>query len=1716
MSGSLNIPGSTAARRRGVAIAVGVVVIAVIAGVVATGGPGGPTVGPSTSPGASQAVASARVTAPSSAAPSEPPEQDWSAAPLPPYAAVADLRPDRSDAAGITLDTTFTLASLTGADPRTVARRLESDPELSLVVAASPTPTSVTLRPAAPLTAGRTYRFTLRAEDGTVAGSWAFQSRAPLHVVSTLPGDSTTGVPIDTGIEVTFDQDGAGDLAGYLSISPAVQGRFERHGRTQVFVPTGLRRATLYTVTIRHGLPVQGTDLTLERDVRFRFETAAPTASPTARFHVGRDVLETSPTDRPVIGLQVVLPEKDDGQTIKPPTKVDVRVYRFPSLETTLVRMRDFLDAPSWTEWSDPSVPTTGLRKVLSFTASLRAIPTTADHVIVFPTRLPRGWYLVEVGKAGRKAQAFLQVTDVSAWVTVLSDRTVVWVNDVVRGRAIRGAAVRVAGGSSLGRTGSNGLLVASTPGDLVPSAIESSVIQQAAQPSPILIVRARNGHALLVPFDTDRSGSLYRGEWSKEGPARSDGWWSLLSTDRAVYRRDDQVEAWGFLRRRIDGRVPATIDLRLILPVNQDQADPAAVARTAAQPRASGAYAASLSLDGVPLGAYLLEARVDGRVVSRTWLDVGIIRKPAYRVSVVTDRHVVIAGQTVHVTVEADFFDGQPVPATPFAVRDDYDEATATTATTGGDGRTTSDWTPSLGDQPEGSNWRTVSVTPARPEEGEITSDAAVLVFPSALNLMAEGSVSGSRLVVTGSVHDVDVARLERELSASGERYGDVDPNGRPIAGARVAVAITELIPVRHLVGYDYDSIAKRAVPRYEFDFRRKPLRTLTVTTRADGTLRISVRVPTPDHEYEVVLTTVDSAGRIERRSTTATRPVEAQSSDLPVFESIVGPRERDLVYRIGEAVRLTMTDGVKPLPTGGSNRYLYVVSKQGLRSATVTTSPRFSRRFAASDTPAIFIIGVRFTGRTYTAKADAWASFDIRQRRITVALSSDRSSYRPGDVATVTVRTTDEKGRPTPATVTLRAVDEKLFAMGAAQVIDPLGDLYQRVESGIVRLTATHQLPTGGGPEGEGGATGGGGPGGVEARDDFRDTLVFRQLETDASGRATVSFKLSDDLTTWHLSASAVTPSLSAGEGQLMLAVGLPFFVEATIADEYLAADRPVIRLRAFGSALHAGDPVVFTVAAPSLGLAPTRFSGTAFEDVSVPLPSPSVGTQTVTIDATATAQGGAPLADRLVRTFAVVRSRSTTASVVSATVTADLRLPGGPDITTYTFSDAGRGRFVSLLQALVAGEGARVDQALARAIAHDLLVAEFGVDPATQPPATFDPAVYPIGRQENDQGDLVTAGIPLVPYGGPDAELAAKIALVAPDRFDQSYLRDALVTVRDLATTTRELRLAVLAGLAGLGEPVLVDLRSAAGATDLTIRERIDLALGFQAVGDDAAALAIERDLLAQYGQRLGSWTRLRVGMSLDDTVAATADLALVAAGVGDPVAPSLAAYVDANPARDTIHALDQVGYVERALGRTPSAAAGFAYTVDGQRTVVDLRPDQAFTIALTASQREELKLEPLSGQVAVTASWTEPVDIGSLTADPALRLTRTVTPSGPIPPDRLVVVDLTPTFGILAVHGCYQVVDLVPSGLAPVARTDGWVGDDGTIGPYSVVGQRVEFCASNDPTALRVTKMRYLARVVTPGDYAWEPAVIQLPDAPQAAAFTPPTRVTIADR
>ncbi|HLA15852.1 MAG TPA: hypothetical protein VJZ72_03035 [Candidatus Limnocylindrales bacterium] len=1661
--------------------------IAVVAIVVAQPWATQPTTGsPSPTPG------QAPSTSPSGSPVAEPPSE-WAPVSLQPIPAVATLEAGRGDEAGVQPDTTFRLASLTDEPAASLAARLEATPPTAFVASAGSDPTEAVLRPKTALTPGSLYRIALRGPDGSLAGSWAFRVRTAVHVINVIPGDQTTGIPNRTGIEITFDQDGVADMADHFSIVPKVDGRFERHGRTQVFVPAGLVDKTVYTVTVRSGLARTGTDLTLESDVVMRFETEGPTdRAPRLRF--GRDVVESSPAEAPILAVQTV---SDEGSDEEQPTisSADVRVYRLPSLAKASETLRAFILEPRWTAHSEPSMPTDGLPVAATFSSAVEPLPESAFGVIRFPEPLAEGWYIVEI-QGERPTQAFLQSTPVSAWVSVLTDKTVAWVNDVKTARPIKGAEIALAGGAKIGKSDESGLMIAATPDALIPAAEAGD--RAIPDGSPILIVRAPGGHAMLIPFGVGSEGGIYRGEWYEKNTSADSTYWSILSTDRTMYRTTDRVEVWGYLRGRDDDKVPASVEIRLVNTDSAELAEPPAIVRATARPNASGAFTASLPIAQAPIGSYQVQVVVDTRVVSRHWVDVTVIRKPAYQFAVKTDHTAVIVGTKVRWSITATFFDNTPVPGTSFRLDDDV-----TTKPTDATGRTSIQTVAQGSEESEDASGWYREIRPAVYEEAEIFASENVVVFPSAYHLAANGTVKASRLSVTGTLDKIDLKKVEAQIAKG---TWDGVPDGAPVRAKAIRAVVTELIPVRRLVGNDYDFIEKVVRPRYEYDIRRRAVRTLTVKTRSDGRFSLGITVPDPKHDYEIVLTTTDGAGRRAKRTITAGRAPDLSWENAGVrFMESRDKEAGESTYRIGARVKWQMTDDGRSLPSTGPNRYLYIVAQRGLRSASVTDSSTFDRRFAPGDAPGIFVMGVRFTGSTYAPKASAWANFNQSQREIKVVVTADKKRYRPRDDVRLTIRTTDATGKPIAASVVLQAVDEKLYAIDGASTPQPLSDLYARVDSGIVRLTSTHQVPTIVGPEGEGGDTaGGGGDGG---RIDFRDTLAFRAVKTDRSGRTTTTIRLSDDLTSWHVAASAVTGRLRAGVGEVLIPVGLPLFADATIADEYLSSDRPTIRLRAFGDALKVGDPVEFTVSSTSLGLAATRVGGKAFRDVTLALPALAVGSHSLDISVTAPTRldgAGKPRRDRLIRKFEVVRSRLTTAHVTYLTVGDKLPDNGTADPATYTFTDAGRARYLPVLYDLVEPVGARYDRGLAQSLAGVMLTDTFGRDPRTLPVATFDATRYPIGVGEEEAGE-VRAGIALLPYGGADPWLATRVGIIASESGRAETLREVLTTIRDLESSPRDLSIATLAGLAALGEPVTADLEAARGLPDLTTSELIHIGLGFQTAGDDPTALLIERDVLEREGQRLGPWVRVKVGSNLDDTVDATALMAVLAAGLGDPLAADMIDYVAANPSRQTSHALELAGAVERALERTPATAASFAYAVDGRRTVVRLEAGDAVTLTLTAAQRRTLTVERISGRVGAAISWRDQVDVASIRPDPALSLTRTP-PKNPLPTDRLVTVDFDVTFKASALEsGCYEVVETAPSGLAPTT-----IGSDeggaGVVYPTSVVGQTVTFCASNDRLTKNRAHLRYTARVVNAGSFAWEPAVMQLSGVPEAIAVS----------
>jgi alpha-2-macroglobulin len=1599
----------------------------------------------------------------------------WAPVELAPVALRAELVATDADAGGIGIESAFRLTSLDGTPADELLAGLEVEPAVDLVALREGDGASLTVRPSEPLQVGHDYRFTLRAADGALVGAWAFRTRAPLRVVGTLPGNGASRVPVDTGIEIVFDRPGAEHPGRNVSIEPEVAGRFRMHDETLVFVPERpLAEDTVYRVRLRAGVGVTGSAAALEEDVRFAFKTSPPGPRPRPRVTFTRRVLEVATDARPVIPVDVYRRDRS----------VTLEVHRLGSFEDAVAAVRDAQEAMRWSEGL--ALDTSGLTPMGVHTLEAQGGTWPGpDPWVELPGPLPSGWYVLVIPHERGDAQMVLQVSDLAAFTQVSITRSLAWVHDALSGEPVSGAEVSLADGTPLGRTDPDGLALFDTPSALLEN-------------EPSLFVVRDAQRAVLVPFGTGGWSSRdilpcwTYGECGSRPALDPDAWWTLLYTDRRQYRPTDSVGIFGAVRHRDSGEIPASVEVRLSVGDAEQVMAPPPVASVTVQPTSSGAFSARIPLDHAPLDWYEVELRVDGETLDRTGLEVARIVKPDYRLELATSRQVAVAGQTFRATARASFFDGTSVPALP--VRFDTYPGQAT-AETDAFGRTEERFRASLAGEGQWAQWawREIAVRPDRGEEAEIAASTEVLVFRSGNVLSGEATVEAGRATLTGAVHRVALTRLEREAEAV--RTGQLDPRGQAVAGVPVRASVTEVIPVRTQTGTVYDFIARKAVPVYRYSQRREPHGSFELVSGSDGSFELGFPVD-PANGYVVALEAEDASGRATRLQVHAREPevddwwagaVYVAPPGLDPWASWSG--EGVPTYAVGEPVVVAFHAGREAQPVGDPNRYLFSVGQRGLDRVVVQGSPTLSTPFTEADVPSVTIAGVRWTGSTYLA--DAWgytARLRPDERSVDVRLTPDRAGYRPGEEVSLEIRTTGADGEPVSADVLVRVVDEKLFAIRAAEDIDPLADLYRPVEAGWRASYASHQVPRGaGGADGEGDAAGGG------PRQDFRDRLAFRMVRTDADGSARLSFDLSDDLTSWRVSATALTPDLRVGEGRVQVPVGLPFFVEVVTAPEYLVADAPAIRVRSYGDGLAAGDVVAYEVDMGSLGGAPVMAGGEAFEEVAVALPSLSTGTHAITVSGSS-GDGGAGLSDAVVRTFTVVGSHLEVARMAQMELEGLLEPTGGPGLTSVVVSDAGRGRFQGPLAELAAEAGPRADQVLAAAEARRLLVETFGVDPASLGRAPGD-----AGRFQGPRG-----GISLLPYADPDLELSMLVALAAPSATDSEALARYLRDEGRGRAVLRTRAIMALTGLAALGEPVLAELREAAGQADLSVEERLRLAIGLAEAGDHAAALAIERALLAEAGEQRGTAIRLRAPDPAD-TSELTALLAVLAAAVGDDAMATAAdAHVRADPPADTLATLQGIAFATRSLDRATSEPASFAWTLDGRRSVVDLPPGETFALAVTPEQLTSLSLERLAGDLLVTSTWAEPLGEADLAEqDPGIRIRRSVAPEGVVPSDAVARVRIDVTLGPDATRGCYLVTEQVPAGLAPVRMGTGRPEalEGGVQGPWTVSGQRVTFCAFRDAED-PVTELGYLVRVVTPGRYAWEPTLVQSVRAPQS--------------
>jgi len=151
--------------------------------------------------------------------------------------------------------------------------------------------------------------------------SWVYQVKDSFKVLHSIPRDKGTGVPTNTGIEITFSHDNFSDFEKYFTIQPKIAGRFEKHGRTAVFVPAqDLQQGTIYKVSIDQHLPIIDSGETLGQAYTFEFETQLPSPYQGQYFRVYKKFYEVSSSQTPVVQVYA---------NHLPKNEVDITVYHY-------------------------------------------------------------------------------------------------------------------------------------------------------------------------------------------------------------------------------------------------------------------------------------------------------------------------------------------------------------------------------------------------------------------------------------------------------------------------------------------------------------------------------------------------------------------------------------------------------------------------------------------------------------------------------------------------------------------------------------------------------------------------------------------------------------------------------------------------------------------------------------------------------------------------------------------------------------------------------------------------------------------------------------------------------------------------------------------------------------------------------------------------------------------------------------------------------------------------------------------------------------------------------------------------------------------------------------------------------------------------------------------------------------------------------------------
>ncbi len=1525
------------------------------------------------------------------------------------------------------------------------------------------------------------YTFNLALEGFN--SSWAFQTQKEFNIIGSFPRDKSQRVPVNSGIEIMFSHREIANINDYFEILPKVDGKFEYHKNTVVFVPKKLEPETLYTVNIKKGLQLKNSEQKLKDDFTFQFETDTKYDEKKEVISFTDILPEFSTSEKPVLNV-VYYNQSRRSSEEEIDKNIDVNVYKYKSYDDLMNVLKDD-EKPYWSLYSrDYKDNLENLDLIKSFNTDL--VRDLHNYYLMLPDILQEGYYLVEGKKGENTFYSHIQVTNISAYYSESDSKNLVWVHDLDNKKPLEGAEIKV--NDKTFSTDKNGIAVYNGNIQDEKSNNDIRFIKISKDNMNPLILKI---YPQFVPY-----GSFFY-------PPLSNEHLSYVFLDRNMYKPGDLLNFWGIIKSLKNENIDK---ITVTLEKGYWHFDENYLMKKEVYLNEDGTFEEQFNLPNLNEGYYKLTFREGEKIITTNSIEIKRYEKPEYKLEIKSDKKAIFLGEDINFEVEASFFEGTPVSNLEINYNID---GFNNTIMTDNDGKVSLSYKPDRINNPSNYSYyqhKNLFINSRLPEIADIKANQRFYVYTKDQMITAKSEVENNKGKVTINLNDIDLSKINN----SKEEFNYYDNQlvlGKPVENKELEVKLIKTEWEKIEDGVRYDFINKKTVKKYRYETKEITLETKSLITDSNGQVNYEFNME-EDGRYNVEVDTVDSKGRKIHQSVYISNWTPYYY-DLQKIELKSDKNE----YSIGEEVKLSFLEADKPIEHTGD--ILFITAQNGILDYKLINKQGYEFNFKKEHIPNLYVYGIAFNGKTYKVAMSPSIRINPLDKEIKIEINSDKDSYKPGEDVVLDINVLDRLNNPVSARVNISIVDEAFFSL-REQNVNILQGLFKNIAAGITRTYASHNKSEYGGLYGpelfnlsRGAIDEGNGSDmssqnledGSKIRSEFKDTAIFKTVQTDAQGKGKISFTLPHNITDWRVTYQGVTHDLNAGNGNINISATLPFFLQTVLNDTYLEGDVPIIAVNSHGLELEQEELVEYEIAVPSLGINQfKKITGEAFKNAYFKLPKLTLGEHKVIIKA----KSNKGFVDAIEKTLKVVPTYHTEIVNKYYELTNNLKLTGSEDgITNLVFNDLNRGKYYYDLTGLKYSYGLRVDQQVSGEIAKDLLE------------KFFDEENNEDDNSKLNQYQLNDGGISLLPYSESNIELTAKIADLAQDKFDKSMLLQYFNSKAE----ERLNEAVILYGKTSLGEMVLNELNRLSKINNLSVKDKLYIALAYEKSGHKEAAFNILDDILKENTESNEAYIRIDKGIDKDDMFELTSLAMVLASRLNIEEKEMLYEYVKYHNSEYILVNLEKLMYLKEEISKLPNIASSFKYQLGDKLKEISLENGLSYRMSVTKESLENLTFSDIKGSIAVNVRYETVKNDLAGTKDKYVSVTREYytlegEKTNTFNSTDIVKVVLYPNIDNNAFNGIYEVTDILPAGLKPIENY--WdrnlEHDKNSIYPWDIEGQQVKFY-THTSFQHKNRPMVYYARVISKGEYNCEQAVIKNITANDIATYSERSKIII---